>query len=425
LRQSFLSFASPLIGEEEIAEVIDTLRSDWITTGPKVRRFEEEFATFIGAPAALALNSCTAAMHVALATLGIGPGDAVITTPMTFCSSVHVIEHVGARPILVDVEPDTLNICPEKIEEALQSEIRNPKSEIRAILPVHLYGHPCDMDAILEIAHQHNLAVIEDAAHALPAKYKGRTIGAPWKTEDGRWKTETPPPTSDLRPPSSVIRHFACFSFYATKNLTTAEGGMLTGTPELLDEARIWSLHGMSRDAWNRYSAEGSWYYEVVRPGFKYNLTDIQAAIGLHQLRKLPPFQARRREIVRRYNEAFSQFAELQIPTERPEVEHAWHLYVLRLNLERFPAIRNSKFEIRNWFIEELKARNIGTSVHFIPVHLHPYYRDKYGYQPEDFPVAYREYQRIVSLPLYPRMSDQDVEDVIEAVVDVVKKYKR
>jgi dTDP-4-amino-4,6-dideoxygalactose transaminase len=407
MRNTFLPFSPPLIGEEEIAEVIDTLHSDWITTGPKVRRFEEEFAALLGAPAALALNSCTAALHTALAALGVGSGDAVITTPMTFCSSVHVIEHVGAKPILVDVEADTLNIDPEKVQETIRSEvgrrkseIRNRKSAIKAIMPVHLYGHPCDMDAILEIGREHNLAVIEDAAHALPAKYKGRFIGSA-------------NPKSEIRNPK-----FTCFSFYATKNLTTAEGGMLTGPPELIEEARIWSLHGMSRDAWKRYGAEGSWYYEVIRPGFKYNMTDIQAAIGLHQLRKLPQFQARRREIVHRYNGAFSPFEELQIPTERPEVEHAWHLYVLRLNVERLNVSRNQ-------FIEELKTRNIGTSVHFIPIHLHPYYRDKYGYKPDDFPVAYREYQRIVSLPLYPRMTDRDVEDVIEAVTDVMKRYRR
>lgn len=414
MRNTFLPFSPPLIGEEEVAEVIDTLRSDWITTGPKVRRFEEEFAAFIGAPAALALNSCTAALHVALATLGIGPGDAVITTPMTFCSSVHVIEHVGARPILVDVEADTLNIDASLIREKVEKEIREKGNKgkgnkgeevggrIKAILPVHLYGHPCDMDALIEIAQEHDLAIIEDAAHALPAKYKGRTVGALDVNTLER----------------STLNVLTCFSFYATKNLTTAEGGMLTGSPEFIEEARIWSLHGMSRDAWKRYSAEGSWYYEVIRPGFKYNMTDIQAAIGLHQLRKLPQFQARRREIVRRYNEAFSQFEELQIPTERPEVEHAWHLYVLRLNVERLNVSRNQ-------FIEELKRRNIGTSVHFIPIHLHPYYRDKYGYKPEDLPVAYREYQRIVSLPLYPRMSDRDVEDVIEAVCEIVEKYKR
>jgi len=398
MRDKFLTFSPPLIGEEEIAEVVDTLRSDWITTGPKVRRFEEEFAGYIGAHSALALNSGTAALHVSLATLGIGPGDAVITTPMTFCSSVHVIDHVGARPILVDVEPDTINIDPKKIEESLQSETRNPKYKIRAIMPVHLYGHPCEMDTIMEIARQHKLDIIEDAAHALPAKYKGLLIG------------------SQITPDDFQIA--SCFSFYATKNLTTAEGGMLTGSPEFIEEARIWSLHGMSRDAWKRYTSEGSWYYEVIRPGFKYNMTDIQAAIGLHQLRKLPQFQARRREIVRRYNEAFSQVETLQIPTERPEIEHAWHLYVLRLNLETLTINRAR-------FIEELRARNIGTSVHFIPIHLHPYYREKYSFKPDDFPVAFREYQRIVSLPLYPRMTNQDVDDVIEAVLDVVNCFKK
>ena len=411
MRNTFLSFSPPLIGEEEIAEVVDTLRSDWITTGPKVKRFEEEFAAFIGAPVALAVNSCTAALHTALAVLGIGPGDAVITTSMTFCSSVHVIEHVGARPILVDVEPDTLNIDPQRVAEVMDGRTRRgggterggqgEGETVRAIMPVHLYGHPCDMDAILEIARDHELAVIEDAAHALPARYKGRLIGSPTN------------PQSAIRNPQ-----FACFSFYATKNLTTAEGGMLIGPPDLIKEARIWSLHGMSRDAWKRYSAAGSWYYEVIRPGFKYNMTDIQAAIGLHQLRRLPKFQARRREIVRRFNKAFSQFEELQIPTERPEVEHAWHLYVLRLDLDMLTIDRGR-------FIEELRARNIGTSVHFIPVHLHPHYRDKYGYKPDDFPVAYRAYQRIVSLPLCPRMSDQDVQDVIDAVTDVVKKFHR
>ncbi len=396
MRNDFLPFSPPSIGEEEIAEVVDTLRSGWITTGPKVKRFEGEFAAFVGAPASLALSSCTAALHLSLVTLGIGPGDAVITTPMTFCSGVNVIEQVGARPILVDVEPDTLNISPDGVEAALKAlSKRGDGVKAKAILPVHLYGHPCDMDALLQIAEKHGLEVIEDAAHALPAKYKGRTIGTPL--------------------PAAKVRVLSCYSFYATKNLTTGEGGMLTGPADLVEEARIWALHGMSRDAWKRYSCEGSWYYEVVRAGFKYNMTDVQAALGLHQLKKLEGFHARRREIVRRYNEAFCPFTELQTPVERPEVEHAWHLYVLRLNPGRFQVSRNA-------FIEKLKARNIGTSVHFIPIHLHPYYREKYGYKPEDFPVAYREYQRIVSLPLFPKMSDQDVEDVIEAVCKIVTR---
>ena len=398
MRNNFLPFSPPCIGEEEIAEVVDTLRSDWLTTGPKVKQFEREFASFVGAPAALAVSSCTSALHLALVTLGIGPGDAVITTPMTFCSGVNVIEHVGARPILVDVEPDTLNIDAARVEEALKRLSKEREGvRVKAILPVHLYGHACDMEALLRLAEEYGLEVIEDAAHALPAKYKGRMIGAPAGT--------------------SKVRVLSCYSFYATKNLTTGEGGMLTGPPELVEEARIWGLHGMSRDAWKRYSSEGSWYYEVVRAGFKCNMTDMQAAIGLHQLKKLESFHARRREIVRRYNAAFSPLAEFQTPVERPEVEHAWHLYVLRLNLDCFELLRNR-------FIEELKARNIGTSVHFIPIHLHPYYRDRYGYRPEDFPVAYHEYQRIVSLPLSAKMSDQDVEDVIEAVCAIVREYR-
>jgi dTDP-4-amino-4,6-dideoxygalactose transaminase len=287
--------------------------------------------------------------------------------------------------VLVDVEPDTLNIDPAQVERALSSHTR-------AIMPVHLYGHPCEMDALLDLAAKNHLHLLEDAAHALPARYKGRMVG--------------------------TIGNLTAFSFYATKNLTTAEGGMLTGERDLIEKARVWSLHGMSRDAYKRYSAEGSWYYEVILPGFKCNMTDIQASLGLQQLKKLPYFQERRREIVQRYTEAFSRIEELQVPVERPEVEHASHLYVIRMNLERLTIDRAQ-------FIEELKKLNIGTSVHFIPIHLHPYYRDKYGYKPNEFPIAYREYQRIVSLPLHPRMSDQDVEDVIEAVTCVVKHYRR
>ena len=336
MRDTFLSFSPPLLGEEEINEVMDTLRSDWITTGPKVKRFEQEFAEFIGTPAALAVNSATDAMLVGLATLGIGPGDAVITTPMTFCSTIHVIEHVGARPILVDVEPDTLNLDPEQVERTLRAETcnprrrRRPQSAIKGILPVHLYGHPCEMDRLLDIARQDGLHVLEDAAHSLPARYRGRVIGS----LSGQQR--------------SAEHELTAFSFYATKNLTTAEGGMLTGPTEIINRARMWSLHGMSRDAYKRYSAEGSWYYEVILPGFKCNMTDIQAALGLQQLRKLPGFQARRRQIVRRYNEAFAPCGALETPVERPEVESAWHIYALRLNLERLTIDRAR-------FIEELQ----------------------------------------------------------------------
>jgi len=384
-RKSFLPFSPPLIGEEEIKEVVDTLQSGWITTGPKTKRFELEFMSYLNSPGALALNSCTAGLHTALVTLGIGEGDEVITTPFTFASSVNVIEHVGARPVLADIEEDTLNICPNKIRAAITSRTK-------AILPVHFAGHPVELDQIKEIASVYNLRIIEDAAHALPAKYKGNFIGAG--------------------------ENFAAFSFYATKNLTTAEGGMLTGSPDLLDKARMISLHGLSHDAWKRYDKSGSWFYEVVFPGFKYNMTDIQASLGLWQLKKLERFQQRRREVVRAYNTAFSNSEVLEIPVERPGIEHAWHLYVLRLKLEALKIDRDQ-------FIEELKRRNIGSSVHFIPIHLHPYYREKYKYRPEDYPIAYENFKRIISLPLNPGLSEEDVSDVIEAVMDIVKEYSR
>jgi dTDP-4-amino-4,6-dideoxygalactose transaminase len=395
MRDKFLPFCAPLIGEDEISEVVDTLRSDWITTGPKVKRFEQEFAQFVHAPDALAVNSGTAALHLALLALGIGAGDAVITTPLTFCSAVHVIEHVGATPILCDVEPDTLNLDPEGIWRQIERAEKDLGLRVRAIMPVHLYGHPCDRDAILKIAAERHLAVIEDAAHSLPAAYKGHGIGSLSATDS--------------------VPVLTCFSFYATKNLTTAEGGMLTGPRGLLDEARRWTLHGMSRDAWKRYNANGSWFYDVTCPGFKYNMTDMAAALGLQQLKKLPQSFARRRAIIQKYQSAFGSREELEVPTERNDVQHAWHLYVLRLKLDRTRITREE-------FINQMRDRNIGCSVHFIPVHLLSYYRDKYHYLPEQFPVALREYQRMVSLPLSARMTDADVEDVIDAVVGVLQE---
>lgn len=389
MREEFLSFAPPDIGEDEIAEVVDTLRTAWITTGPKVKRFEAEFASRVEAVTALALNSCTSALHVALVVAGVGPGDVVVSTPMTFASSIHVIEHVGAKPLLVDVEPDTLNIDPYAVEQAL-SDLGH---QAKAIMPVHLHGHPAEMDPILASASRHQVAVIEDAAHALPASYRGRAIGAP-----------------DAAFPA--ITNLVAFSFYATKNLTTAEGGMLTGPQPAIDQARIWALHGMSRDAHTRYMAGGSWRYDVVVPGFKYNMTDIQASLGIHQLRRLDAMQARRHQIVACYNEALGALDALELPVARPHVDPAWHIYAVRLNLDRL------KFD-RAEFIDRLAQRNIGSSVHFIPVHLMSYYRDRYGYRPEDFPVANSQFERLVSLPLSSRMSDQDVADVIEAVTSI------
>jgi dTDP-4-amino-4,6-dideoxygalactose transaminase len=384
-RTQFLPFSPPTIGEDEIAEVVDTLRSQWITTGPKTKRFETEFAAAVQAPAALALNSCTAGLHTALATLGIGPGDEVITTPITFAASVNVIEHVRARPVLVDVEADTLNIDPLAVARAITSRTR-------AILPVHFAGHPANLDALQELATSHQLALVEDAAHALPASYRGRKIG------------------SGKNP--------VAFSFYATKNLTTAEGGMLTGDAEFVDRARVFSLHGMSRDAWKRYDRGGSWRYDILLPGFKYNMTDIQSALGLVQLKRLAEFDVRRRQIVAQYQEAFGADSAFECPAARSDVSHAWHLYVLRLRPEVLSIGRDQ-------FVDELTRRNIGTSVHFIPIHLHPYYRDTYGYAAGDLPVAYEAFQRLFSLPLHPRLTDEDVADVIEAVLDVANTFRR
>lgn len=385
MREKFLSFSLPLIGEEEINDVVDALRSGWLTSGPRVKQFEQEFSAAFQAPGALALNSATAGLHVALKVLNIGPGDEVITTPMTFAASVNVIEHVGATPVLVDVEPDTLNLQPDAVERAITPNTK-------AIIAVHYAGHPVELNALRAIADQYHLHLIEDAAHAVGAAFEGQPIGC-----------------GD---------NLVAFSFYATKNLTTGEGGMLTGSPELLDKARIIALHGMSREAWGRYSAGGKWAYDIVEPGFKYNMPDIQAAIGLQQLRRFDKMQARRKQIVETYNAAFGSQSAFLTPTTRDHVTNAYHLYVLRM--------RSSELTInRDQFIQELTARNIGTSVHFIPIHMHSYYRNKYNYAPDDFPVTHQAFQQMVSLPLSPSMSDQDVADVIDAVIDVRSKFGR
>ncbi len=384
MRPEFLPFSPPSIGDEERDEVMDTLRSGWITTGPKTKDFEAKMAVYLGAPGLVALNSCTAGLHVGLVALGLGPGDEVIVPSMTFCATANVVEHVGARPIIVDVCPDTLNLDPAAVARSI-----GPRT--KAIIPVHYAGHPVDLDAIFELATDHGLAVLEDAAHAIPARYKGVMVGS----------------RSNL----------AAFSFYATKNMTTGEGGCLTGEAELVERARVIGHHGMNRDAWKRFDKSGSWYYEVILPGFKYNMTDVQAAIGLHQLRRLETFQRRRREIVAAYAKGLGNLDALQLPVERPEVESSWHLYVVRLNLEHLNIDRNA-------FIEELKARNIGTSVHYLPVHMHPFYRDKYGYRPDDCPVAKDAFTRMLTLPLHPGLSDQDVVDVVEAVRDVISSNK-
>jgi dTDP-4-amino-4,6-dideoxygalactose transaminase len=394
LRQDFLPFSLPTIGEEEIAEVTDSLRSGWVTTGPKTKRFEEAFQEYVGSKHAIAVNSCTAGLHIALTALGIGPGDEVIVPTLTFCSTASVVVHLGARPVLVDVGED-FNVTPEAIERAI-----TPKT--RAIMPVHYGGQACDLEAIYAIAARHHLPVVEDAAHAVGATYHGHKIGS-----------------DSLRPATCDLRLVTCFSFYATKNMTTGEGGMITtADDELAERMRLLTSHGMSRDAWKRYSSAGSWYYEVVLPGYKDNMTDIQAALGIHQLRKLDGFIAARQRYARLYDQAFADIPEIETPITHSDRSHIYHLYVIRLNLDRLTIDRAQ-------FIEELKALNIGTSVHFIPVHLHPFYQETFGYGPGDFPVAKRIYERIVSLPLFPRMSDDDVQDVILAVKNVVSGHRR
>ncbi|OFV83769.1 MAG: UDP-4-amino-4,6-dideoxy-N-acetyl-beta-L-altrosamine transaminase, partial [Acidobacteria bacterium RBG_16_64_8] len=378
---SFIPFARPDLDDSELEAVSAVLRTGWITTGPRVAEFEEAFRSYVGCANALAVNSCTAAMHLALEAMGVGEGDEVITSPYTFASTAAVVEHLRARPVLVDVEPDTLNIDPGLTAGAITSRTK-------VLLPVHFAGHPADMEVIYELASKRGLAVLEDCAHAFPARYRDRTIGC--DVDRSRF--------------GGISAHASCFSFYATKTLTTGEGGMLcTDSIEIAERARLMSLHGMTRDAWKRYTEAGSWYYEVVAPGFKYNMPDIAAAIGLAQMVKTGEMWTKRRNIASAYCRAFSELPELQIPTERVHVEHAWHIFPLRLNLDALSIDRSG-------FIEALKTRGVGASVHFIPLHIHPYYAQKYGYTPEDFPVALRGYEREISLPIYSGMTADEVD---------------
>jgi len=385
-RKEFLPFALPDTDEAELNEIQEVLDSGWITTGPKTRQFETEFGAMVGAKHAIAVNSCTAAMHLALEAIGMKRGDEVITSPYTFAATAGVIRYFDARPVFVDIDPLTFNIRSDLIKQAV-----TPKT--KAIIPVHIAGLSADMDPILDVARSLDLTIIEDAAHAFPGSYNGKMIGS--------------------------ISDFTCFSFYATKTITTGEGGMIcTNNDALSERCRIMELHGISKDAWNRYTTEGCWYYEIVAPGFKYNMTDIAAAMGLAQLKKADSMLKRRTEIAKAYTTAFSQLPQLQIPYDDPVHQHAWHLYMLRLNPETLRIDRAR-------FFDEMKRRNIGASVHFIPLHIHPYYRDLYGYKPQDFPVAYQEYLREISLPIYSRMSDSDIQDVIGAVADIVKNYTK
>lgn len=385
-REDFIPYNLPDITQAEIDEVVDTLRSGWIAKGPRTLKFEKEFAEYLGAKHAIAVNSCTAALHISLLTQNIGPGDEVITTPMTFASTASTILHCGAKPVFADIDYRTGCIDPEEIAKKITPHTK-------AIVPVHYSGQVCDLDRIYELADEHNLYVSEDAAHALWSRYKGRLIG-------------------------NKLRGAASYSFYATKNLATGDGGMLvTDRDDIAERARVLVGQGMSHNAWNRYAKGGSWKYDIVEPGYKYNMFDIQAALGLVQLSRMEEMQARRLAIAARYQEEFGKIDAVEPPFVPEFTTHCWHLYVLRIVPELLTIDRDQ-------FIVELNERNVGTSVHFIPTHTMTAFR-KLGWKEGDFPMAEKHFERIISLPLYPSMTDEQVQYVIDAVRDIVEKYHK
>ncbi len=380
-QDEFMPFSRPTLSEEAIAEVVSCLRSGWITTGPRVKRFEDDLKTYTGAPFALALSSATAGLHLALAALRLNPGDEVITSPMTFAATLNTIVIAGGRPVLVDVEAASYNIDISRVESAI-----TPRT--RAIVPVHFAGVPVDLDPLYALAAKHGLRVIEDAAHAIGTEYKGRRIGSFGDTQ--------------------------VFSFHPNKNITTGEGGAVaTRDEKLAADIALTRFHGMDREAWNRFGKTGAAHYEIIAPGFKYNMMDIQAALGIHQLPALAGFIRRRTDLAQRYLTTLADWPQWQLP-KAPAYAHlpAWHLFAPLLN----PAA--AKMD-RDRFMAEMKARNIGTAVHYRAAHLYPYYRDRYGYQPGDFPYAETISERIVSLPLFPTMSDADQDRVIGAMSDI------
>ncbi len=381
----FLPFHRASIDEQDIESVVRVLRSGWLTTGSEVRQFEGAFARYVGARNAVALSSCTAALHLALAAIGLQEGDEVILPTMTFSSTSEVVLYFKARPILVDCQANSFQADPMAIERAITSRTR-------AIIAVHFAGIPADIEAILDIARRHKLIVIEDAAHALPTRYKGKMIG--------------------------TFGDITCFSFYATKTITTGEGGMMTTeNAEVADRVRMLSQHGISKDAYKRYTAEGSWRYEILDVGYKYNMTDIQAALGLAQLAKSDVLRAKRDRVAGVYTAALSSLDAYETPAVPVDVQHAWHLYVLKVNPDALSISRDR-------VIEELKERGIGTSVHFIPLHTHPYYQQKLGYRTGQFPHAENHFERAISLPLFPGMTNDDTERVVEALHDIAREHR-
>lgn len=386
-RDAFIPYNLPDLTDEEIDEVVATLKSGWVAKGPRTVKFEQEFAQHVGAKHAVAMNSCTAALHVALLSAGIGPGDEVITTPMTFASTASTVIHCGATPVFADIDYRTGCIDPDEIEKKI-----TPKT--KAVVPVHYSGQVCDLDRIYKIADKYGLFVSEDAAHALESRYKGRLIG-------------------------NKLKGTAAYSFYATKNLTTGEGGMLaTDSDEIDAKARIWAGQGMSHNAWNRYAKGGTWQYDICEPGFKYNMFDIQAALGLVQLSRLDSMQARRLKIAEKYQREFAKIDAVEPPFVPGYAEHSWHLYVLRIVPELLTIDRDR-------FIVELNERNVGTSVHFIPVTYMSAYTKRFGFKKGDFPNAEKHFERLISLPLYPTLTEEQSDYVVAAVRDIVEKFHK
>jgi perosamine synthetase len=386
MKNDFLLFHKPFISEEEIDEIVDTVRSGWISMGPKTIRFENNFSEYIGVNKSVAVSSWTAAGHLSLEAFGINEGDEVILPTMTFPATAEIVCYFKAKPVMVDVDEDTLNISLEAIEKAITSKTK-------AIIPVHYAGQPCDLDEIHAIAKKHNLKVLEDAAHSLPARYKGKKIG--------------------------TISDVTCFSFYATKTLSTGEGGMIcTNNEEIAERVKIMRLHGINRDAWKRYTESGSWYYEVVAPGYKYNFTDLQASLGLPQLKKVDAMWNSRKRIAAKYTEALKDLDIIQLHTIKPDRDSSWHLFPIRLYLDRLTKNRAQ-------IINELRERNIGVGVHFMPVHQHLYYSETFNLSDENYPVASAAFPRLISLPIYPGMTDENVDKVIDVLIDTLNKFKK
>jgi dTDP-4-amino-4,6-dideoxygalactose transaminase len=374
------------LDEEEEKEVLETLRSGWLTTGARTHEFERRFADYIGCKHAIGLNSCTAGLHLSLVSLGIGPGDEVITSPITFAATANVIVHQGAKPVFVDVEPETLNIDASQIESHISDKTK-------AVMPVHLFGHPCEMDAILGMARKHKLAVVEDAAHAIESRYDGRKVGR--------------------------LGDLTSFSFYATKNITTGEGGMVTtNRDDLAEKIRILSLHGITADAWHRHGEGEYVHWDVLYPGYKYNMFDIQAALGLHQLKKVEMFWQRRKRCVQIYNEAFKEVPELQLLSEKEKVKHAHHLYPILVKTEQLTVGRDT-------VLKALRDARIGVGVHFRALHLMSFYANTYGFKRGEFPNAEYASDRLISLPLYPRMENGDIQRVIAVLKEILRRFSK